>query len=565
MKIFGIELKLPSFGPRQKEAKKLPTYSVDALPGTLEASGYTNNFPGPVLADWTGEKFFGGFGSIKYYIPDYWSLRNASAQLFRENLYARGLIRRLITNEINTGLCLESIPDESTLGLPEDSLSEWAEDIERRFELWSENELVCDYKQASRFSKLQKTARREALIEGDILVVLRQDAATGMPAVQLISGSKVQTPLGNSRAKGKQIVHGVEKDKSGRHVAYWIKNDDGEYNRLEAWGKKSGRRIAWLYYGTDKRMDETRGEPILSLMLQSLKEVDRYRDSVQRRAVIQSIISLWIEKTKPKAASLPVTGGAVRKDAGTVTDGDGSTRNLKLAANIPGLVVEELEEGEKIHGFGNSTADMNYGDFESAIIHALAWAQEIPPEILELAFSNNYSASQAAINEFKIYLNRVRAEFGSEFCAPIYVEWFISEALLRKITANGFLEAWRNPRLYELFGAWIASEWAGAIKPSTDIVKNAKGYHMLIADAMITRSRAARETTGTKFSRNAKRLQRENEELVAAMRPLAEFKREFPGSAEMIDDTMSATDDELVDTVADVAAEIVIESQTGQN
>jgi hypothetical protein len=84
----------------------------------------------------TGSKFEGGFGATQLIVPDYWTLRARSRQLFKTNLYARGLIRRLVTNEIAIGLHLEATPVESLLGVPEDSLAEWSEDIETRFALW---------------------------------------------------------------------------------------------------------------------------------------------------------------------------------------------------------------------------------------------------------------------------------------------------------------------------------------------------------------------------------------------------------------------------------------------
>src|SRR5262245_39395481 len=43
-----------------------------------------------------GEKFPGGFGFTDLLIPDYWTLRARSTQLFKKNLYARGLVRRLV-------------------------------------------------------------------------------------------------------------------------------------------------------------------------------------------------------------------------------------------------------------------------------------------------------------------------------------------------------------------------------------------------------------------------------------------------------------------------------------
>lgn len=476
-----------------------------------------------------GGKFFGGFGATQIQHVDYWTLRARSAQLFNENLYARGLIRRLVTNEINTGLTPEAAPDEQVIGVAEDSLNDWTETVETRFGIWGKTPELCDWKHTSTFGAIQRAARAEALISGDVLVVLRQSQRTKLPMVQLVSGNKVQTPLGDqvNLRKGHVIRHGVEFDATGRVAAHWVKQDDGSSKRIPAYGEKSGRRISWLVFGTDKRLDDVRGQPLLSLVLQSLKEIDRYRDSAQRKAVINSVLAMFIEKTEDKAGSLPVTGGAVRRDKATTTDSDGEKRSFNIANQIPGLVMEELQTGEKPVGFHSQGTDVNFGTFEEAIIQAVAWANEIPPEILRLAFSNNYSASQAAINEFKIYLNKVWADWGETFCSPIYVEWLLSETLLQKISAPGLLESWRNPQKYDVFGAWVSVDWYGSIKPSTDMLKQAKGSKLLVAEGWSTNAREARITTGTKFSKNIKRLKRENEQKVEAARPLAEFRKEF--------------------------------------
>lgn len=476
-----------------------------------------------------GGKFFGGFGDTQIHDVDYWTLRARSSQLFNENLYARGLIRRLITNEINTGLTPEACPDESIIGVPEDSLNGWTETVENRFGLWSKNPRVCDWKKTSTFGAIQRAARAEALISGDVLVVLRQSQQTKLPLVQLISGNKVQTPLGGAGdlRNGHKIRHGVEIDSVGRVVAHWIKQDDGGSKRIAAFGEKSGKRLSWLVYGTDKRLDDLRGQPLLALVLQSLKEIDRYRDSVQRKAVINSIMAMFIKKTDDKPGTLPVTGGAVRRDQAVTTDSDGTKRTFNIANYIPGLVMEELQTGEEPVLLGGQGTDTNFGTFEEAIIQAVAWANEIPPEILKLAFSNNYSASQAAINEFKIYLNKVWSDWGETFCNPIYVEWLISETLLQKIAAPGLLQAWRDTSEYDVFGAWTATDWYGSIKPSTDMLKQAKGSKLLVAEGWSTNAREARGTTGTKFTKNIKRLKRENVLKAEAARPLLELEKEF--------------------------------------
>ena len=191
------------------------------------------------------------------------------------------------------------------------------------------------------------------------------------------------------------------------------------------------------------------------------------------------------------------------------------------------MIPEELQTGEEPVLLGGQGTDTNFGVFEEAIVQAVAWANEVPPEILRLAFSNNYSASQAAINEFKIYLNKVWADWGATFCQPIYVEWLLSETLRGKISAPSLLSSWRDPQAQDVFGAWVSADWYGSIKPSTDMLKQAKGSKLLVSEGWSSNARESRGLTGTKFARNVIRLKRENELKAAAARPLAEFEQEF--------------------------------------
>lgn len=511
-------------------------------------------YGGGINTIFNGDKFFGGFGATELQYIDYWELRHRSGQLFNDNLYARGLIRRLITNEINTGLTPECFPDEKIIGVPDDSLQDWSEMVENRFHIYGKSPKICDWKQVKTFGALQRAARAEALVSGDLLVVLRQSKITNLPMVQLVSGNSVQTPLAgeNNIRKDHSIVHGVELDINKRVVAHWVKQDDGSSKRIPAFGEKSGRRISWLVYGTDKRLDEVRGQPLLALILQSLKEIDRYRDAAQRKAVINSILAMFVKKTEDKMSTLPITGGAVRRDQASVTDGDGTVRNFNLAGQIPGLVMEELQTGEEPVGFGNQGTDINFGVFESSIIQAIAWANEMPPEILQLAFTDNYSASQAAINEFKIYLTKVWSDWGETFCSPIQQEWLINEVLLQKIDAPGLLKAWRDPRMYDIFGAWVNTEWYGVVKLATDAIKQAKGSKMQIDECWSTNAREARTINGSKFTKNAKRIKRENELKVEAMRPMAEFQAQFNVSN---DEPAGGVSQDKVDTIADMIIE----------
>jgi lambda family phage portal protein len=473
-----------------------------------------------------GEKFAGGYGFTQLLLTDYWTLRARSSELFETNLYARGIVRRLVTNEINVGLHLEATPEEAILGKPEDSLAEWSESTENRFQLWCDRPLLCDQAERQTFGALQATARMEALIDGDVLVVLRQDPRTGLPRVQLVKGSQVQTPIGASPSPGNTIKHGVEIDSSGRQVAYYVTQTDGTAKRLPAYGEKSGRRLAWLVYGGEKRIDDVRGKPLLSLVLQSLKEIDRYRDAKLRAAVVTGFLALFVKKNEDKPGTRPMMGGAVRRgslaaespSSGAMPD---QQRRFHTAEHVPGLVIDELQHGEEPTAFQSNTVTEGFGVFEEAIVQAIAWHFEIPPEILTLSFNSNYSASQAAINEFKMKLNKVRTEFGNDFAQPIYVEWLLAEVTAKRVVAAGLLDAWRDPSQYDIFSAWISADWSGQIKPAVDLSKLVAGYDAMIAGGFITRDRAARELSGTKYSKNVQKLKRENELLAEANEPMA--------------------------------------------
>lgn len=504
--------------------------SFDDLPSALGTSSGINSF-------YNGDKFGGGFGDTLLLEPDYWTLRARSAELYNTNIYARGLIRRLVTNEINTGLTLEATPIQEILNIDEDTLSQWAEAVENRFTIWGKNKQICDYLGEQTYGALQKQIRIESLVNGDVLVVLRVSKETNLPSLQIIAGSRVQTPLNSFGDSAKDIQHGVEFDKKGRQIAYHVVGKNGISSRIPAYGKKSNRRMSWLVYGSDKRHGEVRGQPILSLVLQSLKEIDRYRDSEQRAAVINSMVAMFIKKTQDKPGTKPMSGLRLRRDTVESVNGD-NKRSYNLDSHVPGMVFETLQQGEEPVSFDNKRPNVNYATFETAILNAIAWSNEMPPEILLLQFGSNYSASRGAVNEFKMYLNKVRVSFSEQTNEIVYPEWLISEVFNRNIQAPGLLEAWDDPKGYNVAGAWFSSEWGGAIKPSVDLAKEVKGYKGMVQEGWIDNDRASKELTGTKFSLNIRRIKRQNQQKADAMRPMLELEREF--GTEAVDNSTKA-------------------------
>ena len=468
---------------------------------------------------WNGEKFPGGFGSIKDYESTcYWSLRKKSNQLFHENAYARGMIRCLVRNEIHKGLNLEANTVTEFTALTDEQAIVWDENAELTWNLWACDPWLCDWKHQKTFGEIQDDARFNAIISGDILVVNHVNQSTGLPIIELIDGEHVKTPFPVPKLRaGNRIVHGVELDQYDRHIAFWVefKKLDGtiDFKRITAYGEKSKRKIAWLIYGSDKRMDEVRGEPLLALVFYMLKELDRYRDAELRATVINAILAMFIKKTQPGIGSHPIGTGAVKREQVEIVNGDitasgVSNRKYNFSSSLPGNVVDELNIGEEPVPYNPQRPNAGFKVFEETIINTIAWSLEIPPEIARLLFQNNFSASRQANNEFNVYLSRFFWKFGNQFCQPIYDEFIIACVLTDQIQAPGFLDAyWSNN--WKVLNSWLIAEWSGISRPSVDVQKDANAAETLLKLRITTYDQQSRRNSGMPFRVIIKKLARE--------------------------------------------------------
>lgn len=459
-----------------------------------------------------GDKFPGSFGLTKdFTFVDYYTLRIRSVQLFKENPYARGIIRRLIRNEIAGGLNLDADPHVDYLGISEEQGTEWTEAVETLYALWASDPIQCDWKHEKQKWEIDEEARQTAIISGDVLQVQRFDRKTLMPIVEYIDGVHIQTPLGYQPRNGNKIVYGVEMDKQGRHVAYHVQTWTGttfESRRIPVYGERSKRRIAKLIYGSDKLIDDVRGEPLLSAVFYMLKEMDRYRDAELRAAVVNAMLAYFITNENGGPGSRPVTGGAQKAGSVTVTEPQGE-RKTNFAINRPGVVFEEMNTGEKPESFDTKRPNVNFKAFEAATVDAIAWFVELPPEIARLMFQSNFSASRQANNEFNGYLQVRNKRNGVDFCQPIYENFVIIASIQNLITTPGLREAaLANER--NTIKAWTHAEWSGISRPSVDIKKDvdalAKGIEYRITDY----DYACRRITGQSFKTVLKKIALQN-------------------------------------------------------
>ncbi|MCL2381340.1 MAG: phage portal protein [Treponema sp.] len=473
-----------------------------------------------------GDTFANSFGPTSNYLweggIDYYTLRHRSMQLYIENPYVSGIINRMLRNEIFTGIIPEATPIASIIWPNMDIqererlATEYSEKMTEAFRLYAADYNTFDYKQEYTFGEFQNQCRLESILCGDGIIVGRINRRTGLPCWDWINGNYIMTDPEYNPRKGNRVIHGVELDSKNRHVAYHVREFDGDnvsFKRVPVIGEKSGRQISWMVYGGDKLHNSVRGIPLLGNVLYMLKDLDRYKNAELRAAVVNSLLPMFISRekdgpTQPRGI-IGHMGRYASPDAGTpaaveaekaALEAGQSVQPVNITAELkPGTILERLAPGEKPESFNTQRPNVNYTNFEKTMVATIAWSRGIPPEIAVMQFDSNYSASRQASNEYTINLKYQTYKTSKDIGQIIFSEFIIQAALIRMLDLPGFLNCAFDPAQWSLKSAWLKCEWSGLSRPSVDIQKEANAMRTLLSMGVVTHDMVSRMFSGLDF------------------------------------------------------------------
>lgn len=401
-----------------------------------------------------GEKNPGEIGPAIDYEPNYNKLRVRSWQAYLDSELAQTVIKRFVVWMIGTGLKPQSEPALDALksegiNLSVEQSHEFSKLVEARFNVFRRSK-YSDYSRMRNLNSISKKALKEMYVGGDSLVVLRYDK--GFVNVQLIDGAHVQSPLfgtdyyPHQLKNGNKISNGVEYAPNGEHVCFYVKNSYGTYDIIPAYGENSGIQMAFMIYGFEYRLDSTRGMPLLSVVFETLKKLERYKEaavgSAEERQKIPYVIEHGVGSTGENILlqdSIAASGfGEPKKiDSAEIKNLQKAIKvtTNKQAINMP--VDSALKAIE-------TKSELYFKDFYSVNINLLCACVGIPPDVAMSKYDSNFSASRAALKDWENTLNVGRDDFSMQFYQPIYNFWLLVEVLNGKIKAPGFVEAFYN-------------------------------------------------------------------------------------------------------------------------
>lgn len=432
-------------------------------------------------------------------------LRQRSRDAYMGVPLATGALRTLRTNTIASGLQPTPQIDGEYLGLKPEQVGQLQAQIMREFRLWA-NSPLCDADRIDTFYQLQQLAFLGWMMNGDSFALMPMRHDVGMPydlRVRVIEADRICSPnmidvLEPTTVQGcdvYRITSGVETDKSGAVKAYWVCNRHPgsvtnmapmEWTRVEVFGEKTGRQNI-LHVMTRERAGQVRGVPLLSPVLEVLKQLGRYTEAELSAAVITAAFTVFIEK---EDAGAPPPIGEVVPDPLKLPTTDNT--GIELA---PGAIID-LNPGEKIETASPNRPNARFEAFYDAMVKQIGTALEIPPEVLHKAFNSNYSAARGALNEFWRVCDMNRGWFVEKFCQPIYVAWFTEAVARGRVNAPGFFS---DPAVAQ---AYTSCRWNGPARTNLNPVQEVEAAERRVTAGFSTAEEETAQMTGGSYAAN---------------------------------------------------------------
>lgn len=522
MKIFGY-----TFFEKAEEKSFLPTAQPKSYAYQENDIAYGPAYP-IVNKKYDGEKTLGELGVVIRNVPDYERLRLRSYNAYSTIDTVKIIASKFFYWTIGSGLKLQAEPNRTVLkseGIDSDATAytEFQKIVEARFMVYA-NSKQCDFLKEKNLHQLALDFYQALFLGGDCLAICRFDDAG--PNVQFISGEFVQNPgidtefHTQAQARENFIQHGIEIDKSGKHIAYYVRvkeNDKTDkYERIPAIGEKSKKRLAWLISGKKISPDHLRAVPAMAQSLEKINKLDRYTEAAVNKAEQSANVVHSVEHEDYSTGESPLDKVVAQKRGDTILPDGGYDKVAadglanKIAVTTNGLAFN-MTPGAKLKSFA-STIETNFKDFNETIFGQISAGMDVPPELAMQSYNSNYSASRAAINSFGYIITINRQDFANKFYIPFYKLWLEHQILTKKIVAKGYIENIENFMVTE---SYTQCRFTGKNMPHIDPLKEIKAVREMLgidgAVPLISREQATEMLNAGQWDENfMKSLEEEN-------------------------------------------------------
>lgn len=414
-------------------------------------------------------------------LSDMSTLVARSRDLDRNTGVAAGAFQTLTDNVVGIGLRLSAWGDYRALGKDIMWSEQWGRNVESLWRTWA-GTTACDVAGKLTFTGMTQLVFRSVLQNGEALALplwLERGSTPWRTCMQLIDVDRLSNP--GNMTPTMCLRGGIEMDDYGRPKAYHIRKMStwpamffpaiggiaGEWECVPAetsWGRK---RVLHIY--TPDRVDQTRGKPFLTPVIEQFRMLDSYQRAELQSAIVNALVAGIIETPVDPGTLAEMMGG----DANEYLQSKNQYRvQLEGGAFIP------LYPGDKMVPFAPDRPAPQFAAFSEFVLRQIGVVLGLPYELVMKDFSKtNYSSARAALLEAWRNFNARRDWLATYWAQPVYELWF------EEAVNAGLIEA---PDFYNLRPFYVRAKWIGPGRGWIDPVKEAEAAQMRIAGGIST-------------------------------------------------------------------------------
>lgn len=349
------------------------------------------------------------------------TLRNRSRDLVRNNPYAKNAVRKIANNVVGTGIIptpqLNSRPQEKKI---KQLWKEWAESTQ------------CDFDGHMDFYGIQKLVMRTVAESGEVIIRKRivKDNILSLPLqLQVLEADFIDTFKHGPLDNGGYILYGVEFNKDGKIVAYWLYEQHPGDSSIPHFNITSNRYDAndIIHVFEKERPGQFRGVPAGSSSMLRLKDLDEYEDAQLVRQKIAACFSVFITDN-----SVPI----------------GTQTNEDINEMVEPGIVQKLSPGQGV-AFASPPGAEGFGEYTKTVLRGIAAGYGMDYTTLTGDLTAvNFSSGRMGWLEF----NRNISEWQWQMLVPMFCNkswaWFTQMAAIYGVTRAGVkvTAAWSTPK-----------------------------------------------------------------------------------------------------------------------
>jgi len=363
------------------------------------------------------------------------TLRARSRDMVRRNPWATNALDAFVGNCVGTGIKPQSQhPDR-----------EIKERIQSLWLRWTDE---ADASGLTDFYGLQALACRSVAESGECLARLRprlpKDGLSVPLQLQLLEAEHLPTSENRRLESGNYIRAGIEFDRIGRRVAYWLyrEHPNDTSNPMASTELVRVPADAVLHLFRPLRPGQLRGQPWLTQVLVKLYELDQYDDAELVRKKTAAMFAGFVIKNAPEDQ--------------IVGEGPPDSSGTALAGLEPGT-LQVLLPGEDVKFSTPADVGASYETFMRVQLRSIAAGMGITYEQLTGDLTGvNYSSIRAGLLEFRRRCEQFQHQvIVYQFCRPVWRRWIEAALLVGALEKAGDLAPYYDAKWIPPGFAWV--------------------------------------------------------------------------------------------------------------